>query len=37
VSSVRQAAPITNLDGKDFHVDSALAADLNTYLLSRTH
>jgi 4-amino-4-deoxychorismate lyase len=37
VSSVRQAAPITNLDGKDFHVDAALAEELNTYLLSRTH
>ena len=37
VSSVRQAAPITNLDGKDFHVDASLATELNTYLLSRTH
>ena len=37
VSSVRQAAPITNLDGTDLHVDAALAAELNTYLLSRTH
>ncbi len=37
VSSVRQAAPITNLDGLDFDVDAILTADLNTYLLSRTH
>ena len=37
VSSIRQAAPITNVDGRDFPVDAALSADLNTYLLSRTH
>jgi 4-amino-4-deoxychorismate lyase len=37
VSSVRQASPVTNLDGKDFQVDAALAAELNTYLLARTH
>ncbi|WP_426520019.1 aminodeoxychorismate lyase [Diaminobutyricibacter sp. McL0618] len=37
VSSVRQASPITNLDGRDFQVDADLAAELNTYLLSRTH
>ncbi|WP_345763938.1 aminodeoxychorismate lyase [Diaminobutyricibacter sp. McL0608] len=37
VSSVRQAAPVTNLDGRDFQVDADLSAELNTYLLSRTH
>jgi len=36
VSSVRQAAPITALDGREFPVDAALTADLNAFLLSRT-
>ncbi|GAA0412825.1 aminodeoxychorismate lyase [Leifsonia naganoensis] len=36
VSSVRQAAPITALDDRDYPVDDALTADLNAYLLSRT-
>ncbi|MEY9851334.1 4-amino-4-deoxychorismate lyase [Leifsonia sp. EB41] len=37
VSSVRQAGPITHLDGREYPVDAALTADLNRYLLSRTH
>ena len=36
VSSVRQAAPITALDDRDYPVDAALTAELNAYLLSRT-
>lgn len=36
VSSVRQAAPITDLDGRSFPVDAALTTELNEYLLSRT-
>ncbi|WP_431277744.1 aminodeoxychorismate lyase [Leifsonia poae] len=36
VSSVRQAAPVTDLDGKAFEVDSALTDDLNDFLLART-
>lgn len=37
VSSVRQAAPITHLDGREYPVDADLTAELNRYLLSRTH
>ena len=37
VSSVRQAAPVTRLDDRDYPVDAELTADLNRYLLSRTH
>ncbi|MGN6426015.1 MAG: aminodeoxychorismate lyase [Leifsonia sp.] len=37
VSSVRMAAPITDLDGRAYPVDAALTAELNRYLLSRTH
>ena len=37
VSSVRQAGPITHLDGREYPVDAELTADLNRYLLSRTH
>lgn len=37
VSSVRMAAPITHLDGREYPVDAELTADLNRYLLSRTH
>ena len=37
VSSVRQAAPITHLDGREYPVDAELTAELNRYLLSRTH
>lgn len=36
VSSVRQAAPITALDDREYPVDAALTADLNAYLLART-
>ncbi|MFJ8894364.1 aminodeoxychorismate lyase [Leifsonia sp. NPDC102414] len=36
VSSVRQAAPITALDGQTFPVDAALTDALNDFLLSRT-
>ncbi|SEI04549.1 4-amino-4-deoxychorismate lyase [Leifsonia sp. CL147] len=36
VSSVRQAAPVTHLDGREYPVDAALTADLNAYLLART-
>jgi 4-amino-4-deoxychorismate lyase len=36
VSSVRQAAPITHLDGREYPVDAALTADLNAFLLART-
>ncbi|GAB3580460.1 aminodeoxychorismate lyase [Leifsonia lichenia] len=36
VSSVRQAAPITALDGHAFPVDADLTAALNEFLLSRT-
>lgn len=36
VSSVRQAAPITDLDGKAFDVDAAITDDLNAFLLART-
>jgi 4-amino-4-deoxychorismate lyase len=35
VSSVRQAAPITALDDRDYPVDAGLTAELNAYLLSR--
>ena len=37
VSSVRMAAPITDLDGRAYPVDAELTAELNRYLLSRTH
>lgn len=37
VSSVRQAAPITRLDDRAYPVDADLTAELNRYLLSRTH
>ncbi|MCI0156193.1 aminodeoxychorismate lyase [Leifsonia shinshuensis] len=37
VSSVRQAAPITHLDGREYPVDAELTAELNRYLLSRSH
>lgn len=36
VSSVRQASPITRLDGREYPVDAELTAELNRYLLSRT-
>ncbi|MGN7798212.1 aminodeoxychorismate lyase [Leifsonia sp. 22587] len=36
VSSVRQAAPVTHLDGREYPVDAALTAELNAYLLART-
>ena len=36
VSSVRQAAPVTDLDGQPFDVDAALTDDLNAFLLART-
>ncbi|MEO7017487.1 MAG: aminodeoxychorismate lyase [Leifsonia sp.] len=36
VSSVRQAAPITALDGRPFPVDEALTDALNAFLLART-
>jgi len=36
VSSVRQAAPVTELDGRAYPVDAALTAELNAYLLART-
>lgn len=35
VSSVRQAAPVTHLDGREYPVDDALTAELNAYLLGR--
>lgn len=35
VSSVRQAAPIRNLDGREFPVNAALAGQLNAFLLAR--
>ncbi|WP_348788342.1 aminodeoxychorismate lyase [Leifsonia sp. NPDC080035] len=37
VSSVRMAAPITDLDGRAYRVDADLTAELNRFLLSRTH
>ncbi|MFP3465972.1 aminodeoxychorismate lyase [Leifsonia sp. SIMBA_070] len=36
VSSVRQAAPVTHLDGREYPVDADLTAELNAYLLGRT-
>ncbi|MFF1572949.1 aminodeoxychorismate lyase [Leifsonia sp. NPDC058292] len=36
VSSVRQAAPVTQLDGEPLGVDAGLTAALNEFLLSRT-
>ncbi|WP_223691240.1 aminodeoxychorismate lyase [Leifsonia poae] len=36
VSSVRQAAPVTHLDGQEFPVDAPLSDALNEFLLSRT-
>lgn len=36
VSSVRQAAPVTHLDGREFPVDAELTAALNASLLART-
>ncbi len=35
VSSVRQAAPVTALDGQEFPVDAELTGRLNAFLLSR--
>jgi 4-amino-4-deoxychorismate lyase len=35
VSSVRQAAPIRSLDGREFPVNAALAGQLNAFLLAR--
>ncbi|AAT89514.1 branched-chain amino acid aminotransferase [Leifsonia xyli subsp. xyli] len=37
VSSVRQAAPITQINGKKYPVDAVLTANLNKYLLERTY
>lgn len=37
VSSVRQAAPVTRLDGREYPVDAELTDQLNRFLLSRTH
>jgi 4-amino-4-deoxychorismate lyase len=36
VSSVRQAAPVTQLDDREYPVDAALTAELNEFLLART-
>jgi 4-amino-4-deoxychorismate lyase len=36
VSSVRQAAPVTHLDDREYPVDAGLTAELNSFLLART-